>query len=476
MVAALLAVVLAAGPAGARRDGELAVLAVALPPGPSAELVEVAVQLRQVLGDLRGGVLDAAQLRQRMTGQPPGASLPELDRAFDAARRAHLAGDHEGAVRTLRAVVDDLEKLPGDAEAFRQWTRAVLRLARSELDLGRADASRLLLERLVRTAPDVAVDPELHPARLIRMVEVTRDALRAQPRRALAIAATGGGARVYINGREVGDAPLRLELASGRYRVSAARDGTRVAPVLVDLEQESQTLVLDFTVAEALRPALGPGIALSEEERPAQIAAIGSQLGVDEVIAVALGEGPGSWYAVGQLHDVRRGKLEREGRIRLTERATSPESARALAEFLLTGRADPAVVEPTGPLPVASPPAMAAPDVAASLDLRPPARPPLSPLGWASLGAGAASLGFATMALVESSSASRSYALGRKLRASGLVTNQAAAVYEQVVSEGDAARRRATVGWVGAGTCAVATGLLGYLSYSRTGRFGPFTF
>jgi hypothetical protein len=102
----------------------IGVVAVADPPGPSAELAELTHQLRLVVADRTTGVVSAAELRERMTGQTSSATLAELDRAHAGALATYQNGDFEGAVRTLRAVIDDLEKLPASEEAFSQWTRS----------------------------------------------------------------------------------------------------------------------------------------------------------------------------------------------------------------------------------------------------------------------------------------------------------------------------------------------------------------
>src|ERR671918_648832 len=57
---------------------------------------------------------------------PPGpsASLSELDRAYSGALATYHGGDYEGAIRSLRTVIADLEKMPEGPEVFGQWSRA----------------------------------------------------------------------------------------------------------------------------------------------------------------------------------------------------------------------------------------------------------------------------------------------------------------------------------------------------------------
>jgi len=384
--------------------------------------------------------------------------------AYEASRSAYLTGDHESAVRTLRAIVDDLERAPEGPETFRQWTRAVLRLAKDESDLGRPDAARALLDRYLRATPEGQADPDLYPARFIQQLEQARSSLRAEPTRTLRVSARDDGAAVFLNGRGVGVAPLELVVPRGRYRLAGVRDGVRVHPRLVDLQDADAELTLDFTIPMALRPALGPGLALPEDDLPGQVLAVGGYLDLSEVVLVRLRNDAGASFVVGALYDARRGMLVREGRVR----ASSASGLPALAEFLVTGTTPAGVELLDGKdRPVSHPTAGIVPREA----------PPSShTLGWVTLGTGLAAVGLATFAAVETHSAATNYQDARDIQAAGLTTMESISAYNSAVAAGDAATRRATAGWVGAGACAVVTGVIGYLNYRRTGEFGPFRF
>ena len=373
-----------AGPSGARAE-TLAVLAVAPPPGPRAELVEATLQLRQIVAEYRAGTLGTRETRERMTGAPPAAALGELHRACDAARVAYLAGQYERSLGMLRSIADDVEKLPDGKDSFALWTKVMIRLARTELDLGRTEAARPWIDRLVRAAPDLAFDPSLHPARLVDEVEKARAALKRAPTGTLAVTSSAAGARVYVNGREVGVAPVRLVVPRGRYRISGATQGATVGPIVAEVRSGEAAVVLDFTIPEALRPLLGPGLALAFGD--GKIVTAAGHLGLDRILAVGMTEESGASYVVGSLYDVRRGALEREGRVRLTNGMFPDGGASALAEFLVTGRVASALVEvPGGPsatplerIASGTPPRVEPPRI-------PAAAPADASRGWASLG------------------------------------------------------------------------------------------
>jgi len=452
------------------------VLAVASPPGPGPELVEITMQLRQAMAARNPAeVLDTRHLRDRMAGQPTGASLAELDRAYEGARAAAVGGDYEGSVKTLRAIVEELEKLPDGEEAFKQWTRAMMRLAKSEADLGRGDASRGILERLLRSAPDAKVDPALYPPRFASQVDEVRAQLKAMPSRRLRVTSPAKEARVFVNGRDVGAVPATVALPPGRYRVSGILGKLAAPAQQVDLGAEDQAVVLDFTMPEALRPDLGPGLALPEADRARRLVAAGNYLGLDGLLATSVVEEGGVSYAVGTLYDVRRGMLKREARVRLANKMIPVGGTTALAEFLLTGEVTSKLVEVPRKIdlkPVAEKPA---------LDLRPgePGPPGKSrTLGWVAFGSGVAAVGLGGVAIWQGIAAGNSYDSARALLGADgrLPPGQDPTAYNALVRDGDQSRSVAIATGVGAGVCLVGAGILGYLAYKQTGEVGPFRF
>ena len=459
--------------AGLGRAAEtLGVLPVAASPGPSPELVSAAGELRKAIAERNSGVLDTQQLRDRMTGKAPGATLAELDRAYGGARASYGSGDYEGSVRTLRAILEELEKLPDSEEVFSQWQRALLRLAREESDLGNADVARGTIERLVRAAPQVDVDSAQYPPKFIRLVDEVKAQQKALPSRKLTVTSQAKGARVFLNGRDVGTAPVTLSLARGAYRVTGVLGTTRTPASPVDLSQADVALTLDFTIPDSLRPNLGPGLALADGQRARQLVAVGGFLRLDAVLAASFVEEGGVQYLAGALYDVRRGMLTREGRVRLSNQAVPYGGTNALADFLVTGQATSTLVEiPGGAKPDLRAPAKvtsAGPD----LQARVPGEVKTTPMGWWSLGTGAAGVALGGVAIWQASVSNDKYAKARGLLLPGGTIPADNSAYNKFLSDGDSARGRAIGIGAAAGACVVTSVVLTVLSH----QFGPIHF
>jgi hypothetical protein len=471
-------------PAGAAAQEEaLGVVAVANPPGPGPELAELTHQLRLVTAERTTGVLDAATLRERMTGQTSSATLAELDRAYAGALATYQNGDFEGAVRTLRAVIQDLEKLPDGPETFSQWTRATLRLARSEQTLGRGAEARALLERLVRANPTVKVDPNQYPPSFVKQVDEVRADTAKLAKRKLTVNSSAKGARIYLEGRDVGVAPLSIQVPPGRYRLSGAVGTLRVPAVAIDLTEEGQTVNLNFALAEALRPTFGPGLALPEADRVRNLVAAGAWLGVDKLLASRLVTESEVEYLSAMMIDVRRGMLLREGRVRLSNKIAPPGTLSALASFLITGQTS-ALVAATAVEPPPSGKGKPSLGIAAKpgsdvdFSSKPSAAGASKTKGWIAFGAGVASVGLGAFAVYEGLSARSSYAdASDMLESDGAVAaGGSVGSYKSTVSDGDSARNMAYVTGAAAIGCAAVSGILGYMSYKQTGEVGPFRF
>lgn len=342
----LVALSLVALPAWAEET--LAVLAVADSPGPEPELVEMTHQLRAACRDRTGGVQEVPDMRQRLLGQASNATLAELERAYGGALATYQNGEYVSSIRTLYAVIDDLEKLPEGPETYSQWIRANLRLAHAESTIGHVKEMREAMERVLAMEPRLQPDPDLYSPSYRRDFEGVRARVSARQLRQLTVDALGWSATVYVNGKAMGTAPVSVLLPPGRYRVGGSAGTLRVPSFWIDLRDEDRAASLDFGLAEALRVSAGPGLALVEAGRPAGIIRAGAWLGVDRILATSIVVENQVPFLVGSLYDIRRGALQREGRVRMSAGAVPTGNLAALASFLLTGQHSRVVVVARG--------------------------------------------------------------------------------------------------------------------------------
>jgi hypothetical protein len=451
-IAVLLFCVGAAWPVDAGTTG---VVSLTDPSEVDAKLPGLTLQLQAEVAARSDGVLSPAQLRERMIGADPGPALSALDGKYREAVSSY--GKHEqraydDSIVALNGILEELEKLPDDPRVFDQWVRALIRLAAAEFLAKHDKESAASIERLLRAAPEVAMALEYPPSFRTQVEEAKKRLARLQGHE-LTVRAHAEGTRVLVERRDVGTVPLRISLPPGVYRVSGRLGGIPIPSVLVDVRQQGQTIVLDTSLAETLRPASGPGVTIPPENRPATLASIGAVLGLDRLITASLRTDESATYLVGASFDVAHMERVREGRVPLSEGTVPKQSAGALAGFLVSGGVVPPVAQ-TWPPP-----------------------PHSRTLGWVALGAGALGVGLGAFALVEGHSAQMSYDSAKSMTQGNVLKVGAdPAHYQELVSSGNSARTTAYVAAVAAVVMVATAGIIGYINYKTTGDVGPFRF
>jgi hypothetical protein len=395
-LAALAALALLAPPRAGERT---AVLAVHEPAALDLDLIELTHQLRAACAERVPGVLQAPEMRARLSGRTGNATAAELDRAFNGALAVYQNGEYESAERTLKAIVADLEELPESEGVWQQWTRAMMRLSHVQFTLGQRDASDATQLAVLKVDSSHQLDPMLYAPGYRAHFDDLRARVRAMPKRRLTVTTRGRAGTIYVGGRDVGLSPVTVILPAGGYRVAGAADELRPPSVTVDLAVEDRSVILDFSLAESVRIGNGPALALPAGDRGGPLVKAGAWLGVDRLVVTSRmveGDAP---FLVGSVYDVRRGALLREGSVRVVAGAVPAGSLGALAAFLLTGTpsrevndrvrlaarplAPPAPLRPAAPPPMASatpsPPRPAQPPPPLALTAASPSQQPRSP-------------------------------------------------------------------------------------------------
>ena len=282
-----------------------------------------------------------------MLTRSPSASLSELDRAYAGAVAAHQAGDFEGAVRSLNAVLTDLERMPDSADAFAQWSRALLRLARAQGSLGRKADADESMKRLLRADPTVNADPGLYPPSFQRQLDEVRKQLAAAPKRKLVVKGPKG-TKVFVEGREVGEAPITVSCSRpGKYRVFGRPEPASASPPgrTTWRPRIRSRCSISQPGARCSGPEGGPGLAAPIADRSKAIVTAGAALQLDQVLTATVASDGDVRFLVGTLYDVRRRIIAPARGGSGSRGSPLPEGGiAALAGFLLSGETSTLVI------------------------------------------------------------------------------------------------------------------------------------
>jgi hypothetical protein len=180
-----------------------------------------------------------------LAAAPPTAraSAAEIEAAHVAAEAATRSGDYRAAVRSYRAILDDLETRPATEADRDAWTRTLLRLAVAESTLGNGAAARSAMERAVAADPTVEVDPEIYSPAFRKELEAARARVGAMPQHRLRLSTRSGTGQGFVQGKPVGAVPVEVRLPPGTYRVGI-EDGGTMKTVSVELSRD-ETVIVD---------------------------------------------------------------------------------------------------------------------------------------------------------------------------------------------------------------------------------------
>lgn len=193
-------------------------------------------------------------------GSPPAS---DREAAHVAAEAAVRAGDYRSAASRYREILADLEKLPAPEAPEAEWVRALLPLAVVESTLGRVDASRAAMERVLALDPSARLDPELYSPAFRREFEAARERVAARPRFRLLVTTRDGSGQAWVQGRLLGAVPVEHLLPAGSYRVGVESGGT-VRTITLELSRDER-VVLDVP---APVPAKAPDLAAPRPAAP----------------------------------------------------------------------------------------------------------------------------------------------------------------------------------------------------------------
>ena len=180
----------------------------------------------------------------------------DLEAAHVAAEAAVRAGDYRSAATRYREILADLEKRPAPEAPEAEWVRALLPLAVVESTLGRVDASRSAMERVLALDLSARLDPELYSPAFRREFEAARERVAARPRFRLLVTTRDGTGQAWVQGRLLGAVPVEHLLPAGSYRVGVESGGT-VRTVTLELSRDER-VVLDVSAPVV---AKGPDLA-----------------------------------------------------------------------------------------------------------------------------------------------------------------------------------------------------------------------
>lgn len=291
-------------------------------------------------------VLDAMRPR-------PSRSLQDIQRLVDSARTLLYGGQNDRGLELVKQALVELDRASPQVNPWPVTSAALMVQSQLYKNLDRTKEMNEAYRRVLRIDPGFQLDPDAYPPSTLQVFEAVRKELLRARKGTLVVQSTLPGTSVFVDGRELGQAPLKLELVPGRYRLWLMRAGRVSFPHLVDVKdvRKETTLQVDMGFESAVSQQPPLCVSASDE----QALKLGGLMAADDIIVVRSAATAGNPpYVTAVLYDATA-RLQRNG-------GAPPDFIGRLATFIVTGREQDGVrkgTEPPVAVAVARPPGVA---------------------------------------------------------------------------------------------------------------------
>lgn len=283
---------------------------------PATTGAKTAELLRTQLG--RVDQVELVQMPEDVATTP--AVGPTRDEAkLTEARKRVASADELLKKLKFKQAATELEKAIALFEAqhafieFNDLLDAYLSLAVARIRLNQEEEGEKLLATVVRLDPDRTLDPEKYPPVFIRMFERSAKKVKRAERGSLLVEPATAGATVFLDGREVGKAPLLIkDVIKGAHYLKVQPRGGKLWADGVVIESGKQATV---------RPQLGESNGVASELAAImsrnvidlalleRVAAIGRKAGADYVVLGGVHREQEKVIANTHLYRIKTGRL-----------------------------------------------------------------------------------------------------------------------------------------------------------------------
>ncbi|EAU62168.1 tetratricopeptide repeat domain protein [Stigmatella aurantiaca DW4/3-1] len=264
--------------------------------------------------------------------RPAPASFQEADALFEEGKSLYDNLDPEAASGKFLEAVEAYQKYPAELKPAK-LAKTFIFLGAAQLLNGEPETAKRSFLRAISTYPAIQPDSDLFGADVQTAFTDMQQEFSRQPPGTLLVDSTPRGARVTVDGKEVGVTPLpELKLHAGRHPVVISRPGYQ--PV-IEYPQLSASKAVELKPQLVLRPEMAAvldAVARASSEQgfdaatlPPEVATLGERLGARYVVLAAVSEKKGRVGAEVQVWDVQtKGRLRG---VRLDARSRKPSDS-----------------------------------------------------------------------------------------------------------------------------------------------------
>jgi hypothetical protein len=308
-------------------------------------------QLVRALGSdapLHGAAL-GQKVEASLSGTAGSKSRPVgIQQQVEQGRKRFINGEFRQAIAKLEQARGQLMKkvalVASDQRLRDTLHKASLFLAHAYLRDKQGERATERISEVIRSFPDRDLSLVRYGPDLATFYRKVRQELTRQPRGSLTITTEAEGCLVFVNERFVGMSPATVkDLLPGKYRIYVQRPRQQGRIHLVTLNGGSHQVTVDFGLDRVLNTEPFVGFrfedrAAKEREEVQHAAAVARALDAPMVLLLGFHSYQGRRTLQGTAISAATSRIIRSGMVALEPAAPSPETLRALGQFLVAGK------------------------------------------------------------------------------------------------------------------------------------------
>ncbi len=306
----------------------------------SGRLLQVALEER--LGEK---VMEQQQLLERF-GAPAGRSAEEIQGLLDSARVQYYASEYAKARSRVEDALAEIRMLPAGPIRWGLLVTAELLQGVVLRQTGENHKASEAFARVLRLDPHFQLDPDYYSPSICTEFDRIREQLRYVAKLRVEVRSNPSGADVFFDGLKVGVTPFAGDFLPGTYEVIAAKSGAMSRPHSLRVEKpELLHIDLDFEGMLSVNHMFCLSDQGGEQSWIRGAVKLATLAGTEDVVVARLKRHPrdSSWFTASLVSSQSGGKI-REAAIKVDAPTPATDSLEKLADFIVTGKAEGAIV------------------------------------------------------------------------------------------------------------------------------------
>jgi hypothetical protein len=306
----------------------------------SGKLLEAALAER--LGE---NLIDQQRLLEEFRARA-GRSAEEIQGLLDSARMQYYASEYTKARSRIEDALAGIQMLPAGPGRWGLLVSAELLHGVVLRQIGENERAAEAFARVLRLDLRFQLDPDYYSPSICTEFDRIRDQLRQASKVRVEVRSNPSGADVFFDGLKLGITPLAGDFLPGTYEVIAAKSGATSRPHSLRVDKpELLHIDLDFEGMLSTNQMLCLSHPSGEQSWIRAAVKLATLAGTEDAVVVRLQQHPGdsSWFSASLVSSQSGGKI-REAAIKVDGPTPATESVEKLADFIITGKAEGAIV------------------------------------------------------------------------------------------------------------------------------------